>query len=522
MSIQLVLSVSGGPRHVISTPRNPEQIKNFRKEVVRETRLSHDAMFNTYQLGFQLFMNNRKGEPKDFIRYFSVHPTVIVHLIAQPLIEALEILLKISPEAVVLHYDTVFNMGDFYLSTILFRHALFEANPIVPFGFLIHSRRFHDDHVHFLEIIRQSVPLLASRKVVIVTDREFKFSKVFSLGVHVYCWNHLENDLHFYLKNNANCSASQISYYANVFKGLMAEPTEVEFEESWNKVKDSPHFLSNHMVKKYFEGKLLPAFKVHSSIWVLKSAGILNAENGVTNNAAESVNAVLHRLNRWKQVPLDIVCSSLYHLSSYYHHEIERGLHQCGSWQLKDAYAYYQRDPALMPQMAKPIDPKDIVSQARGEWLSAVNTISDIDMKESAKRSKNLKEVVVGSSQIGLAHDAVKKKWVSLADGGCWIVRGTDGTTPFAVRLFPKETCSCAALKSCYHILACKLMTGQAIDDCVTTPNLAVLSQRNRKKKKEKPSGRKIPRKHDFNTPDDNAVTDETKGYIVYVKLTIV
>lgn len=118
-------------RWPISTPRNPEQVKKFHKEVVREARLSHDAMFNTYQLSFQLFMNNRKGEPKDFIRYFSVHPTVIVHLFAQPLLEALEILLKISPEAVVLHYDTVFNMGDFYLSTILFRHALFEANPIV-------------------------------------------------------------------------------------------------------------------------------------------------------------------------------------------------------------------------------------------------------------------------------------------------------------------------------------------------------------------------------------------------------
>lgn len=79
-------------------------------------------------------------------------------------------------------------------------------------------------------------------------------------------------------------------------------------------------------MKKYFESKLLPAFKVHSSIWVLKSAGILNAENGITNNAAESINAVLHRLNRWKQVPLDIICTSLYHLCSYYHHEIERGL----------------------------------------------------------------------------------------------------------------------------------------------------------------------------------------------------
>ena len=78
---ELVNESSGGPRHAVLTPRDQNQVRNFRKEVDRHTRLSHDAMFNTYHLCHQLKFNNRKGEPLDFIRKFSVHPNVIVQMI---------------------------------------------------------------------------------------------------------------------------------------------------------------------------------------------------------------------------------------------------------------------------------------------------------------------------------------------------------------------------------------------------------------------------------------------------------
>ena len=109
----------------ICTPRDPSQVKNFRKELNRQIRISHDAMFNTYQLCFQLQFNDRRGVPQDFTRQFQVFPTVIVHLIPQPLLESLETLLKVSIGPVILHYDTVFNMGGFlpFHSCILTLHV---------------------------------------------------------------------------------------------------------------------------------------------------------------------------------------------------------------------------------------------------------------------------------------------------------------------------------------------------------------------------------------------------------------
>ena len=152
---------TGGPQHVIQTPRDKNQVKNFQKEESRRLRISHDAIYSTYQLCFQLQFSNRKGESIDFLQHFQVHPTICVQMIPQPLLENLEVLLKVSSDPVTLHYDTVFNMGDFYLSTLVFRNSMFKKDPITPVAFFIHSRRYQEDHICFMTTIRQSLATFA-------------------------------------------------------------------------------------------------------------------------------------------------------------------------------------------------------------------------------------------------------------------------------------------------------------------------------------------------------------------------
>ena len=488
-------------------PRNTDQVRNFRKEVARNVRLTHDAIYNTYQLCYQLMMNNRKGDPIDFIRHFSIHPTVIVRMIPQSLIEALDVIIRISSQPLTLHYDTVFNMGDFYLSTLLFRHQMFKGNPIIPIGFLIHSRRFHDDHVQFLSFIQKCVNQLASKKLIIVTDREFNFSEIFPLGSHLYCWNHLEHDLIYYLKSNGNCNSTEISSFVQSFKALMMEKTEKEFDDSWVEMRKKSFFQGNSVVLSYFENKLLPAFKCHASIWVLKSAGVENPEAGITNNPSESINTVLHSLQYWKHVPLDIVCLSLFYLSSYYHREIERGIHQMGNWKLKDEYHFMARDSTVMPQLPKVVDPKEIVERVKNGSLSISAPQENKDVHLKKLEIPPLNNV---NAQLSLAQDIVDRKYVTLADVGCWLVKSVNGETPHAVRLHPKETCTCSQAKGCYHILACKIMSGRdAKDFTFTKPNMSTLQQHIRKKNKEKPPGRKQPRKNDFSVQRNGDSDDE-------------
>ena len=79
--------------------------------------------------------------------YFLTIPRIILNLIPHSIIDSLDTLLKASSVPVTFHYDTVFNVGDFYLSSLTFRHSLFENEPIIPCAFLVHSRRLQKDHL---------------------------------------------------------------------------------------------------------------------------------------------------------------------------------------------------------------------------------------------------------------------------------------------------------------------------------------------------------------------------------------
>ena len=54
-------------------------------------------------------------------------------MLYQPLLDVMEKVLRLSHDTVCLHYDTVFNIGDFYFT---FRYMLFKKNTVMPFAFL--------------------------------------------------------------------------------------------------------------------------------------------------------------------------------------------------------------------------------------------------------------------------------------------------------------------------------------------------------------------------------------------------
>ena len=161
---------------------------------------------------------------------------------------------------------------------------------------------------------------------------------------------------------------------------------------------------------KAADNRFLPQFKAHASIWVLKAAGVQNPDLGITNNPSESINAVLHALQNWKQVPLDMVCLSLYHLSNYYYREIQRAIHQLGNWNFKDEYF----QPSLMPFLPKVSDPKEIVDRVKSGLLPSFSIKDETELIDEQAQSKS--ESTLGNSMFSLAIDAVEKRFVILAD----------------------------------------------------------------------------------------------------------
>ena len=155
------------------------------------------------------------------------------------------------------------------------------------------------------------------------------------------------------------------------------------------------------------------------------------------------MNAIIRRLQKWNLVPVDVITNSFYQLCAYYHREIQRSIHQCGSWIVRDEYQHFQREPSLLPRMDIVPDPKDIVDIICNGRQRDVS--SNIDSKLKANHSPN-------DSHISMAHCAIANNRVKLAEDGAWVVIGTDCVSHSTVRLFPKESCSCHSTTTCYHI----------------------------------------------------------------------
>ena len=125
---------------------------------------------------------------------------------------------------------------------------------------IFHTLKTISYHREFLDAITETTTALLTKRVNLITDREFKFSGIFPVGTHLYCWNHIQNDLHWHLKTKGNCTAAEINYFTNAFRGLMKnELTESDFDRAWAELKNSEEFTSKPKIITYFEQNLLPS-----------------------------------------------------------------------------------------------------------------------------------------------------------------------------------------------------------------------------------------------------------------------
>ena len=69
-------------------------------------------------------------------------------------------------------YDTTFNLGDFYVTPLIFRHVLFESKPSISLAFLVHERKNQKCHERLFDYIAEKNSKNYNKKIAIVTDRE--------------------------------------------------------------------------------------------------------------------------------------------------------------------------------------------------------------------------------------------------------------------------------------------------------------------------------------------------------------
>jgi len=92
--------------------------------------------------------------------------------------EFMKLLNRTDLPAIIVEYDTTFDMGNYYVSFVTFRHVEFEDLPDNPMPTMalacfIHTRKTQSSHEYLFNMIKEEIPALATAEnVLFCTDEE--------------------------------------------------------------------------------------------------------------------------------------------------------------------------------------------------------------------------------------------------------------------------------------------------------------------------------------------------------------
>lgn len=227
-------------------PRNLKQVKNLQAKDRQSIRLSHDALYNVHELAYDL---------EDFVCKIITFPDLIVVCGLKTVLQELDrIISAVTKSPILLSYDTTFQLGNFYVSPLLFRHVLFNENPVIPAAFMLHERKFQSAHEEFMKIVSMRLPSLSKLKkpLPIVTDDEAGICAAIDKylpGVYrLQCWNHLINSIKLWLRRHGVISG-EIPVYVSHLRQLFHEETEDSYNATLTKLQSdwSKAFLDYYM-----------------------------------------------------------------------------------------------------------------------------------------------------------------------------------------------------------------------------------------------------------------------------------
>lgn len=115
-----------------------------------------------------------------------------------------------------LSYDTTFQLGDFYVSPLIFRHTIFKERPCIPVMFLVHERKFTEMHKDMFKECVKHLQSLRKIKIPLVMDREPALmiavqSELPNIAL-VFCWNHIFRDIRRWLQQHGAPSTDIVIY----------------------------------------------------------------------------------------------------------------------------------------------------------------------------------------------------------------------------------------------------------------------------------------------------------------------
>ena len=300
---------------IVDAPRNLKQVQNIKEKLKQKTRASRDAISNCHEIAYDM---------PGFVHSIQTFPDLCVVAGLDEMFSEMSEVLKSKNEQL-LSYDTTFNMGDYYVSPLLFRNTKFVGNPVMLGGILINERRTQCYHEMFFQTLEQHVKHL--HNIPIATDEEPAMVNAINEKTSLYrvgCHRHLVNDIKHRVDGHGGTKDDRQKYVRDVLDLLDSSSFE-EFRDKYQEIL----LTWEANFQEYFHKSILTKVDAYGR-WKVKN--LLEFLTTVTTNQSEGFNSLIKGLQGWKEVPIDVILLSFRMLQRYYLNEIQRGLAGIGNY----------------------------------------------------------------------------------------------------------------------------------------------------------------------------------------------
>ena len=272
-----------------------------------------------------------------FVKHITVYPDLVAIFSLPEILQQFNQMLEVkSNEQIFLSYDTTINLGDCYISAVVFKNVLFKESPLQPLAFVIHDRKLGTVHDTFFRFLKTACPKLEKNMIPRETDREqgirSAIKKSLPSNPILLCWNHLIGDFKTWLRKN-KCDSDNIAVYLDDTRQMLKSDSEEDFLQKLDTLTSKWSEPVVEHFETYFKSDILN----HSGKWIIeKFDGLYDPFSGITNNLSESYNAILKQEQEWEELPVDMMVLGFHFLQSFDYFEILRGLSGAGDYHLNN------------------------------------------------------------------------------------------------------------------------------------------------------------------------------------------
>ena len=259
-------------------------------------------------------------ELEPFVKSITAAPEFACVMASDEILQEFDRVLDLDcPYSQLLSYTSVYLPSGYFVSTLMFRHLLFEGSPFMPVAHVLHKILFSKSGDGFLSEIVNKIPRLKTVKGVIVVDPKIAsgVEKCLNTAQIVYSWSNLRRNAKSWMTNTNEANRSK---YMNELATLLESKSEINFDRQLELLKST----WDEAWSDYFSDSLEGDIRIRAGRWRLEELGVYCSYAGVTPALSNPFETVMHSLAAQDPANMEAstIALALNHLHSYFINQV--------------------------------------------------------------------------------------------------------------------------------------------------------------------------------------------------------